>query len=514
MLECGKKLKVKLNNVALRSFLYLLDQRNLKKELSNTTVCDYILSSYPALAREYKDSASFRSGYAGNFSLLFDAASPQDGKMNKLTKTLEAPLQNAMKRLVSAKLSFVEGKTAGTSYCFIENIPDDEVLQTLSVFFVLKPINAALRLKINDEKTGWLVLLQKKLKISSNFAPNPAVSSGRGQTGTTAILSRYTIFNLGGNWFDVLKPAYYNFKNLRYKLFLHSLMIEQPNLYYVIPKAARYDFDCEAVFKECILIKNDEPLLKSDWFSKNFSFTDVLIVKKVDFCSLIVDKVKLPESLQYQFTVVGNTLLFASGEMIDLTPFLVNDKKVLEESSSFNPNITFDLERENLIRRSSGKSFEKQTMPIRRLQINGEESNTIMKFIEKSFLGKLRINDYTRSENGLIVTGERKTCLILYNGTKFPDLVCIFAEDAERTEARGKRTYPEYASYIWSNYDKFRHKMFMVEAEFNLQSFKSHDVSADYVKQSRYIFCENRSAEFYESKFGVHIPAVSIKDLP
>ena len=99
-------LKVKQNNVSLRAFLYLLDQRNRKKELSNTTVCDYILSSFPDLAKEYKDSASFRSGYAGNFSLLFDAATMQDGKMNKLTKTLEPILQSAMKKLISAKISF------------------------------------------------------------------------------------------------------------------------------------------------------------------------------------------------------------------------------------------------------------------------------------------------------------------------------------------------------------------------------------------------------------------------
>lgn len=506
-------LRIKLNNVSLRSFLYLLDQKNRKKELSNTTVCDYILASYPFLAKGYKDTASFRSGYAGNFSLLFDAATPQDGKMNKLTKMLEIPLQNAMKRLVSAKVSFAEGKTAGTSYCIIENIPDDETLKTLCVFFVLKPINAALRLKVNDENSGWISLVKARLSITAPLRPNPAVSSGRGQSGTTAILSRYTIFNLGGNWFDVLKPAYFNFKNLRYKLYLHSLMIEQPNLYYVIPKAARYDFDTDAVFSEGIFLKDGEPVLNTDWCAKNFSFTDVLIIKKDDFRALITQQASLPESLQYQFTVVGNTMLFSDGTMIDTTPYLVCDKSVLEQSASLNPNITFDLKAENEIRKQPLASQKQAMVDIRRLAINGEESNTIMKFIEKSFLGKLRINDYERSENGLIVTGEKKTCLILYNGTKFPDLVCIFAEDAERTESRGSRTLPEYASHIWRNYDKFKHKMFMVEAEFNLSSFKSHDTSAEYVLQSRYIFCENRTSEYFSSKFGVHIPAVSIKDL-
>ena len=504
-------LKIKQNNVSLRPFLYLLDQKNLKKELSNTTVCDYIISAFPFLAKGYKDSASFRSGYAGNFSLLFDASRPQDDKMNKLTKTLEPALSSAMKRLSSARVSFSEGKTAGTSYCIIDDIPDEEAMKTLCVFFVLKPINAALRLRLNDEKSGWLPLLKRSLAVDFPLKANPAVSSGRGQAGTAAIFSRYTIYNLGGNWFDVLKPTYFNFKNLRYKLFLHSLMIEQPNLYYVIPKAERYDFSVDAVFREGILMRGNEPVLKAQWLSENFSFSDVLIVKKDDFRALILKSVSLPESLQYQFTVVGNTLLFSDGAMIDLTPYLVRDKKILKRSASVNPNITFDLKAEKNIRTSS--PVNRGGDVIRRLAINGEESNTIMKFIEKSFLGKLLINDYTRSENGLIVTGEKKTCLILYNGTKFPDLVCIFAEDAERTESRGSRTLPEYASYIWREYERFKHKMFMVEAEFNLSSFKSHDISADYVMQSRYIFCENRTSEYFISKHGPHIPAISIKDL-
>ena len=506
-------LKVKQNNVSLRAFLYLLDQRNRKKELSNTTVCDYILSSFPDLAKEYKDSASFRSGYAGNFSLLFDAATMQDGKMNKLTKTLEPILQSAMKKLISAKISFSKGKTAGTSYCVIDNIPDEETLHTLCVFFTLKPINATLRLKVSDKENGWLSLLKKRLAITGELSANPAVSSGRGQAGTIAILSRYTIFNLGGNWFDVLKPSYYNFKNLRYKLFLHSLMIEQPNLYYVIPKANRYDFSTDAIFSEGIEMKQNEPVLKANWINENFALTDVLIVKKDTFRALITSQVSLPESLQYQFTIVGNTLVFADGAMIDLTEHLVTDKSVLEKSASLNPNISFDLNQETLIRRHNDFTKQPASAAVRRLAINGEESNTIMKFIEKSFFGKLKINDYRRGENGLIVTGDKKTCLILYNGTKFPDLVCIFLEDAERTEKRGGRSLSEYASYIWREYDKFKHKMFMVEAEFNLSSFKSHDISAEYVMQSRYIFCENRTSEYYVSKFGVHIPAVSIKDI-
>lgn len=508
-------LKIKLNNVSLRAFLYLLDQKNLKRELSNTTVCDYILQSYPFFMKGYKDTASFRSGYAGNFSLLFDASCPQDGKMNKLTKTLEKALERAMKRLSSARVSFSESENGLPSHCTISGIPDEETLKTLCVFFVLKPINATLRLKAVDEKSGWIPLLKKRLSITEPFLPNSAVSSGRGQTGTSAILSRYTIFNFGGNWFDVLKPSYFNFENLRYKLFLHSLMIEQPNLYYVIVKADRYDFSVERVFAEGITMKGEEPVLNTQWISESFSFNDVLVVKKDDFKKLIISQVSLPESLQYQFTVVGNTLVFSDGAMIDLTSVLVTKKEILEKSASINPNITFDLKEESLIREQHTKQKDapKADSMMRRLAINGEESNTIMKFIEKSFLGKLLINDYKRSENGLIVTGERKTCLILYNGTKFPDLVCIFAEDAERTESRGGRTLPEYASYIWREYDKFKHKMFMVEAEFNLSSFKSHDISADYVMQSRYIFCENRTSECYVSKFGIHIPAVSIKDL-
>nr|MCR5607184.1 hypothetical protein [Treponema sp.] len=318
----------------------------------------------------------------------------------------------------------------------------------------------------------------------------------------------------GGNWFDVLKPGYYNFKNFKYKLYLHSLMIEQNNLYYVIPKANHYDADVSMLFQNGIKIKNDEPTLIQNWIEDYLTFNDVLIIKKEKLRNLIIEEVSLPSTCQYQFTVLGNTLVFADGIMIDLTPYLIDNSAVLKESSSFNPNITFDLKLEQKVRLEAAESKLLAGRDVyRRLAINGEESNTIMKFIEKSFLGQLRIFDYERDGKGLVVLGEKKTCLILYNGTKFPDLVCIFAEDAEKTEGKGNRTWTEYASYIWQEYERFAHHMFFVEAEFNLSSFKSHDISAEYVMKSKYIFCEYRSSEYYVSKYGPHIPAVSIRDL-
>jgi hypothetical protein len=91
-------------------------------------------------------------------------------------------------------------------------------------------------------------------------------------------------------------------------------------------------------------------------------------------------------------------------------------------------------------------------------------------------------------------------------------LVCIFLEDAEKIEKKGNRTFTEYSKYIEENAARFKHKMFEVEAEFNLTSFADHDTSRSKVLLSRFIFCENASSDFYESQFGVKIPVISIKD--
>ncbi|MFP4364594.1 MAG: hypothetical protein ACLFR1_12090 [Spirochaetia bacterium] len=109
--------------------------------------------------------------------------------------------------------------------------------------------------------------------------------------------------------------------------------------------------------------------------------------------------------------------------------------------------------------------------------------------------------------------GRKKTCIILYNGTKYPDLVCIFLEDAEKVVPKKTMGFSEYAAYIWENYKRFKHLFFEVEAEYNLTSFKSHDKSQEMVLQSKYIFCEHKSDDFYVSKYGVKIPAISIKEL-
>lgn len=91
-------------------------------------------------------------------------------------------------------------------------------------------------------------------------------------------------------------------------------------------------------------------------------------------------------------------------------------------------------------------------------------------------------------------------------------MICIFLEDAEKIEKKGSRSYTEYSNYIANNVERFKHKMFEVEAEFNLTSFADHDTSEKKVLQSKYIFCENSSTDFYESKFNVKIPVISIKD--
>lgn len=56
--------------------------------------------------------------------------------------------------------------------------------------------------------------------------------------------------------------------------------------------------------------------------------------------------------------------------------------------------------------------------------------------------------DYIRDKNDTITFIEEKPWLILYNGIKYPDFVCIFLEDAEKIEKQGNRTISEYI-YIY-----------------------------------------------------------------
>jgi hypothetical protein len=51
-----------------------------------------------------------------------------------------------------------------------------------------------------------------------------------------------------------------------------------------------------------------------------------------------------------------------------------------------------------------------------------------------------------RDTNNKIVWGDEKVCIILYNGTKYPDLVCIFLEDAEKVERKGPRSFSDILS--------------------------------------------------------------------
>jgi hypothetical protein len=508
------RLRIKIANVSLRAFLYLLDQNNHKKELSNTTICDYVIDTFgETFTGRYKDLKSFRSGYAGNLSLIFDSGESQSGNLNKFTKVLEPILVKHLKALKTAQVYF-DG-----DYCIINNIPDLPTFKILSVFFNIKPINALINRKVNlsNPEAGWLkLLLESFQKTIEDFPPNPALETGRGAIGTKAILNRYTIYNLGQNWYDVIKPNYFNYNNLRYKIFLHSLLIEQNNLYYCFIKSSNYDFDYNSIFDNGITIQNDEPCLMPDYINDLINLDDILIVKKDDIKDFILENVELPKSYQYMFTIIDNSLIFDDGTILDISPYIIDDYSNLLMTRSINPNITYysDIERElqeKVIHGlSSTKNIEKR---LKRLAVNGEESHTVMKFIDKSYKGQIKINDYHRDTNNKIVWGDEKVCIILYNGTKYPDLVCIFLEDAEKVERKGPRSFSEYSQYVWENFKRFKHLFFEVEAEHNLTSFKSHDKDLITVLQSKYIFCENKAEDYYISKFQIEVPAVGIKDI-
>ena len=507
------EIKVNINNVSLRPFLFLQDLRNKGKEFSNTTVCDYILDNYKELFEgKYKDSASFRSGYAGNFSLLFDSEESQNGNINKSTKKIPKELLKILPLLKKVIINFDD------KFCYIKQIPDEKTYKLLCVFFCLKRINAQINkvVALDNPLETWVPLLAKKLgRAVEDFPANKNQITGRGDTGRKSTINRYTIYNRGNNWFDLLKPNYYNFKNLRYKLFLHNLMIEQDNLYICILKNDKYNFDFEEVFDKGLIIEDKIPQINTQWIKEQINFNDILLVKKSDFRDLILENVSIPASYQFNFTLLGSILNFQDGTSLDIRNILITDDDVLDKSANLNPNITIEKNWEQRLIKSANENSKKniaQASLIRRCALNGEESNTIMKFLDLSFTGRLIINDYKRnSDNSFTWLGEKK-CLIIYNGTKYPDLLCVFLEDAEKIIPRGELSYFEYANFILERMPKFEHLIFQVEAEYNLVSFKDHDESLSKVLQSKYIFCENKNVEYYESKFGVKIPAISIKD--
>lgn len=503
---------VKKENVSIRPFLFLLDSRNKKMEFSNTTVCDYVLSNYPDLAKEYKNPQSFRSGYAGNFSLLFDSDESQEGRLNKNTKLIPKVLKDTFKKLTSVGIN-IDSK----GFFHITNIPDEESFQVLCVFFCLKPINATINkiMDLQNPENTWIPLVAKKLSCSvDNFPPNKNQITGRGDNGRTSTLNRYTIYNRGNNWFDVIKPNYYNFESLRYKVFFHNLMIEQDNLYFCIFKTKNYDMSYQTVFQKGIIEEFGEIKTNNEWIRNRINFTDVMIIRKVDLRDLLLETLDIPTSYQYIFSVMGNSLLFADGTLIDLGPYLITDYSILEKSQNLNPNITVAKDEKSYLSeiKKNLKSKINAKKQIRRFASNGEESNTIRKFLALCFEGSFVIKDYIRDKKDAITFIEEKTCLILYNGTKYPDLVCIFLEDAEKIEKKGNRTISEYITYIWENNRRFEHKEFQVEAEYNVTSFKDHEQSKEKVLQSKYIFCENANSSLYDTSFGVQIPVISIKD--
>lgn len=341
-------LTVKKNNVSLRPFLYLQDKRNRGKEFSNTTVCDYFWDNYKEIFQlNYKDRKSFQSGYAGNFSLIFDSSESQEGKSNKFTKEIPLEFQRIISDLYNLQIDIKKDE------CFISNIPNEKTYRLLSVFFCLKRINARINdivdIKDKNLDNPWKVLLAKKLNCKiSDFPANRLQQTGRGDIGRKSTLNRYTIYNMGNNWFDVIKPNYYNFKNLRYKIFLHNLMIEQSNVYFCIIKNRYYDFDYNNVFEQGIgFDDNNEPHLLFDWIHDQIILDDIILVKKDDLRDLILEKIEIPTSYQYTFSKIeDNTLCFDDGTRLDLTPIIVTNHQTLLDSQNFNPNITINTELE------------------------------------------------------------------------------------------------------------------------------------------------------------------------
>ncbi|OQY34387.1 MAG: hypothetical protein B6241_05225 [Spirochaetaceae bacterium 4572_59] len=506
------KLKIPIDNVSLRAFLYLIDLRNLKSELSNTTICDYILETFKDIfTARYKDMKSFRSGYAGNLALIFDSDEALSGNMNKFTKVLDPLLKKTIVNLKTVRIR-LDGE-----FCIISQIPTEEDFQLLSVFFNLKPINAMINRKVNlaEAEKGWLSRLCAQFSlVLEDMPPHPAFETGRGKTGSTAILNRYTIYNRGNIWFDVLKPNYYNFKNLRYKLYLRSLLIEQDNLFYCLVRACEFDFDFKTVFDLGISLEDDTPLLKTAAINDLLELDDVILISKEKLKPLIINHVETPRNYQYMFTLLDNFLVFQDGTMIDISAIAVKEASEFMAMANFNPNITFDKDAENAVKKDLTSEIKRDVdFKLRRISRAGEESHTVMKFIEKSNKGLLKVKDYRRNPEGYIEYGEEKTCLIVFNGTRYPDFLCIFLEDAEKVEKRGARTYYDYTTYMLSESGRFRHLFFEVEAEYNQSSFKSHDTSAESLMKCKYIFCENKTSDLYQSRYKVSIPVVGIREI-
>ena len=505
-------LKIPIDNVSLRAFLYLIDLRNLKKELSNTTICDYILETFQnEFTARYKDMKSFRSGYAGNLALIFDSDEPLSGNLNKFSKALDPLLKRTIQNLKTVRIRF-EGE-----FCLISQIPSEEDFRLLAVFFNLKPINALINRKVNlnQPEKGWLARVCRKFGlVLEDLPPHPAVETGRGQAGSTAILNRYTIYNRGNVWFDVLKPNYYNFKNLRYRLYLRSLLIEQDNLFYCIVKNRAFDFDYKTLFEKGITVEEEVPLLKKGAVNDLLELEDVILISKEKLRPLILDNLDPPRNYQYMFTLLDNFLVFQDGTMIDISGIEVKEASEFLSQANFNPNITYDSVREEVIRKSNVSEVKRDVdFKLRRISRSGEESHTVMKFIEKSSKGLLKVRDYIRNSQGFIEYREEKTCLIVFNGTRYPDFLCVFLEDAEKVEKRGCRSLYEYSAFILENSSRFRHLMFEVEAEYNQSSFRSHDTSTQSLLKCRYIFCENKTSDLYQSRFGVSIPVVGIREI-
>jgi len=497
-------LRIALNNVSLRAFLFLLDQKNRKTELSNTTICDYILENYKDwFSSQYKDFRSFRSGYAGNLSLIFDSAMSQEGRSNRFQKKKEELLDQVFRDEVILLVRFED------NYCFISRIQKETSFQILSIFFNLKQINAAINRSINlkNPRSGWgRPLINNQIAGEDFFTPMSQLNTGRGDKGRKAILNRYTVYNYSGIWMDILKPGYYDFQDVRYKILLKSLQVEQENYFFAIPLIQGFPDNLNDFFKRYIRFKEDQPLPDHPLLEHDTSVSRTLLIHGKE----LMEKVKTLQArkydFQYYFKIKQNRMIFEEGFFIDLDDFTMPDAGLLNREASLNPNLTFS---EDLFSRNASLLSKKADLHasmhnrMDKVFSGGEESETVRKFLEASLEGRLKI-EYEE--------GQVKTGIILYNGTRYPDMICVFLEDLPAVLQKGG--VRNAAVKIRQQYMRYQHLFWEAEVEYDSVSFASHDKSAEMVKRSRFIFCEKSdSSGYYISHYGIKVPVVTLGDL-
>jgi hypothetical protein len=312
-----------------------------------------------------------------------------------------------------------------------------------------------------------------------NLQPLNTTQTGRGDKGRRAILNRKTIHNYGGIWFDALPPAYYDCEYLQHKVLLRSLLVEQSNYLIAIPVLSRYALSIDQAFEALITISDDIPSYNSANIYFDTEPLQVVLIKKDEFREVVLESMPVPKSYQYSFRLDNSRLLFSGGFSIDLDQFSPVDDNEIRVLSSISPNITVSESLEREIKQGVTTKIRHHSIAARvgRIGRSGQESETVSRFNLIAHAGKLKLQDYSRGANSVIIPGQLKTCLVVRTGTEYPDLLCIFLEDAVRVKPRGGLSLSEYVEYICANIDRFRKLMFGVEVEYNLSSFKSHDTS-------------------------------------